>query len=63
MAVLSAVTAVPLHHCPMDIWTECSVLIQSRRKFRFCLQLLQYCYITMLFLYGKTVVLLVQRKR
>jgi hypothetical protein len=60
MAVLSAVTAVPLHHCAMDIWTGCSVLIQSRGKFCFCLQLLLYCYITSLWLYGLTVVLLVQ---
>jgi hypothetical protein len=26
MAVLSAVIAVLLHHCAMDIWTDCSVV-------------------------------------
>ena len=26
MAVLPAVTAVLLHHCAMDTWTDCSVV-------------------------------------
>ena len=26
MAVLSAVTAVLLHHCAMDTWTDCNVV-------------------------------------
>jgi hypothetical protein len=60
LAVPPADTAVLLHHCAMDIWTDCSVLIQGRGKFCFCLQLLQYCYITMLWLCGLPVVLLVQ---
>jgi hypothetical protein len=62
MAVLPAVTSIRLHHCAMDIWTDCSVLIQGRGEICFCLQLLQYCYITVLWIYGLTVVLLVQRR-
>jgi hypothetical protein len=59
MAFLPAVTSVLLHQNAMNIWTDCSVIIQARGIYCFCLQLLQYCYITMLWLYGLTVVLLV----
>jgi hypothetical protein len=41
MAVLSAVTAVLLHHSAMDIWIDCSVVSTGLRGNRFCLQLLQ----------------------
>jgi hypothetical protein len=36
------------------------LLVQGRGKWRFCLQLLQYCYITVLGINGMTVMLLVQ---
>ena len=64
MAVLPAVTAVLLHHNVMDTWTDCSVVsTRPEGKWRFCLQLLQYSYITMLWIQGLTAVLLVQGKR
>jgi len=31
MAVLPAVTAVLLHHCVMDTWTDCSVVSKGQR--------------------------------
>jgi len=64
MAVLPAVTAVLLHHSAMDTWTECNVVSTGLEgKWQFCLQLLQYSYITMLWIHGLTAVLLVQGKR
>ena len=35
------------------------LLVQDRGNWRFCVQLLQYCYITVLWIYGLSVVLLV----
>jgi hypothetical protein len=32
MAVLPAVTAVLIHHCAMDTWTESSVVNTGKRK-------------------------------
>ena len=36
------------------------LLVQGRGEIRFCLQLLQYCYITVLWIYGLRAMLLVQ---
>jgi len=36
------------------------LLVQGREEWRLCLQLLQYCYITVLWIQGLTAVLLVQ---
>ena len=36
------------------------LLVQGRGEWRFCLQLLQYCYITVLWIHGLTAELLVQ---
>jgi len=36
------------------------LLVQGRGKWRLCLQLLQYCYITVLWIQGLTALLLVQ---
>ena len=61
MAVLPAVTAVLLHHNVTDKWPNCNVVSTGvEEKWRFCLQLLQYCYITMLWIYGLRAILLVQ---
>jgi hypothetical protein len=62
MTVPPEVTAVLLQHCAMDRWTDCSVLIQGRWEISFCLQLMQYFYITVLVIYGQIVFLLVQRR-
>jgi hypothetical protein len=64
MAVLPSVTAVLLHHSAMDIWTDCRVVSDRvEEKWRFCLQLLQYCYITVLRMCGLRAGLLVQGGR
>ena len=61
MAVLPTVTAVLLHHSVMDIWTDCNdVSTGVEGKWRFYLKLLQYSYITVLWIYGLTVIFLVQ---
>jgi hypothetical protein len=58
MAVLLPITAVPLHHFAIDIYVLTVVLlVQCRGKCRFWLQLLQYCYITVLWIHELTVVL------
>ena len=36
------------------------LLVQGREKWRFCLQLIHYCYVTVLWIHGLDVVLLVQ---
>jgi len=47
----------------MNAWTDCSVVsTMAEGKWRYCLQLLQYCYITLLWQYGLTEVLLVESK-
>ena len=33
MAVLRAVTAVLLHHCVMDKWTDCSVVSTGKKEY------------------------------
>jgi hypothetical protein len=60
MSFLSTVTAVLLHHCAIDMWNDCIVLDWVVGKLWICLQLLQYCYVTLLWIYGLNVVLLVQ---
>jgi hypothetical protein len=59
MAILPAVTAVLLHHSAMDVWTDYNVVSTGEEgKWCFCLQFLQYCYITVLWIHGLTVMLL-----
>ena len=61
MAVLPAVTAVLLHHNVTDKWPNCNVVSTGvEEKWRFCLQLLQYCYITVLWIRGQRGMMLVQ---
>ena len=61
MSVLPAVTAVLLLHIVMDTWTDCSVVSTGLEgKWRFCLQLLQYCYITVLCIHALSLLLFVQ---
>jgi len=61
IAVLPAVTAILLHHFAMDTWIDCNVVSTVKEgKWRFCLQLLQYCYITVQWIHGLTLMLLVQ---
>jgi len=61
MSVLLAVTLLLLHHSVMDTWTDCSVVCTILGEKRWiCMQLLQYCYITVLWIHGLTAVFLVQ---
>ena len=61
LSVLPSLTAVLLHHSVMDTWTDCSVVSTGLdRKWLFCLQLLQYSYITVLCIHALSLVLLVQ---
>jgi len=47
IAVLPAVSALLLHHSAMDTGTDCIVVSTFwRGKWLLCLQLLQFCYIT-----------------
>jgi len=59
LTVLPAVTSVPLHHSAMDTCTDCSVVSTGEGKSRFCLQLQQYCYITVIWIQGLTALMLV----
>ena len=49
MAVLSAFTAVLLHHSAMDTWTDCSVVSTGQRENRgsacsYCSTVTSQCY-------------------
>jgi hypothetical protein len=45
----------------MDTWTDLMLLVEGKEgKWWLCLQLLQYCYITVLWVHGLTVMLLVK---
>ena len=51
MAVKTAVTAVLLHHIAMDTGNDCNVVSTAFEwKWLLCLQLLQFCYITLLWI-------------
>ena len=61
IAVLSAVFAILFHHNSMDIWTDSNVVSTGKRgSGGSCLQLLQYCYIAVIWIHGLNVMLLVQ---
>ena len=61
MAVMPVVTAGLVHYSALDTGTNVSAVSSGLEgKWRLCLQLLQYWYITVLWDQGLTVVLLVQ---
>ena len=60
MAFLPPVTAVLFHQSVMDTGADCKALFRVDWKWRFCVQLLQYCCFKVLWIQGLTSVLLVQ---
>jgi len=60
-AVLSAVTEILFSHTTMDTCTNGNIFSRGlMRKWRFFLEFLHFCYITVLWIYGLQAMLLVQ---